>query len=38
MNQSCKNNKKPIFEPDFGPFDPNFDSQIIFVSFTSTSI
>ena len=38
MNEIWKNDKKPNFEPDFGPFGPYFDSQTFFVSFTSTNI
>ena len=37
MNLTRKNNKKPNFKPDFGPFVPNLDFQIFFESVTSTS-
>ena len=37
MNQTWKNDKKPNFGPDFGPFGPNMDPKKSFCVFTSTS-
>ena len=30
MNQTCKNDKKPNFGPDFGPFGPNLGPKKFF--------
>ena len=37
MNQTWGNGKKPSFESNFGPFDPNLNPQNFFISFTCTA-
>ena len=33
INQTWKNDKKPSFEPDFGPFGPNLRTPNFFYAF-----
>ena len=33
INQTWKNDKKPSFEPDFGPFGPNLGTPNFFYAF-----
>ena len=37
MNQTRENDKKPSFEPDFGPFSPNSGSQF-FSKYLASSV
>ena len=37
MDHTLKNDKKPNFRPDFGPFGPGLGHQSFFAGFTSTS-
>ena len=37
MNQTCENDKKPNFGPDFGPVCPNFGLKNFSVIIMSTS-